>query len=365
MRKILLASLLVSALAGCSWPRGAPLQSEILAEAQDENPSYAVVPVTRENLSTLEDWPATGWAGQYVWLQSGGGSPTSVIRPGDVLDLMIWDSQENSLLLTQGARSTNMLGLTVSPRGQVFVPYVGDLNVNGLSPEAARAKIQQELTRIAPSAQVQLSVKPGLINTVDLVGGVAHPGPVELPSRDYTILSLLAQGGGIMPALDNPLVRLIRDGKTFEIRAEDLMSDARRNIVMRGGDKVIVGRDDRTFVAMGTTAQEKVVAFDREHITALEAISMVGGLNDNRADLGGVLILREYPDSAVRADGVKGPTQNQVVFSLDLTSADGLFAARKFEIHPDDLLVATESPMIGASQVISLVSAALLARNRF
>lgn len=364
MRNFPLVFLLSAALAGCALPRGAPLQSEVLAERDAEQPSFAVVEVSRANLDRVADWPATGWNGNYLWLQNGGGAASPVIRPGDRVDLVIWDSQENSLLTAPASKSTQMNGLAVSSSGTLFVPYVGEVVINGLTPDAARREIQKELERISPSMQVQLSFKPGLANTADLVRGVARPGPVELPSRDYTILSLIAQGGGIAPNLRNPLVRLIRAGKTYEIRADDLFSDPRRNIVIRGGDKVIVDEDKRFFIAMGATGNEKLVYFDRDKITALEALTMAGGLQDARADLKGILILRDYPESAVRADGVAGPEQPQVVFTLDLTSADGLFAARNFRVNPGDLVMATESPMVGVTSILGIAAQALLVRNR-
>ena len=34
-----------------------------------------------------------------------------------------------------------------------------------------------------------------------------------------------------------------------------------------------------------------------------------------------------------------------MVFSIDLTSFDGLFSARNFRINPSDLVVATEAPI--------------------
>ncbi|HBQ35876.1 MAG TPA: polysaccharide biosynthesis protein, partial [Rhodobacteraceae bacterium] len=41
----------------------------------------------------------------------------------------------------------------------------------------------------------------------------------------------------------------------------------------------------------------------------------------------------------------------------DLTSADGLFAARKFKINPNDTILATESPVNVTRKVLSLVGA--------
>ncbi len=363
LRNILLIVGMVVSLASCGFPAGAPIQAEVLAEADADEPEFSVVEVTRANLARVNDWPATGWRGHYRWLEVGGGGASSVIRPGDKIDLVIWDNQENSLLTDPNSKSTQMRGIEVTPAGTIFVPYVGEVVINGLSPDAARKEVQQEFERIAPSAQVQLAAAGGENNTVDLVRGVSRPGPVILPSRNFTILSLISQGGGIATNLRNPLVRLIRAGQTYEIRAEDLLSDASRNIVMRGGDKVIVDEDERYFVAAGATG-DQLVYFDREHVTAMEALSMAGGLREDRADPKGILVLRNYPASAVRADGIKGPELEQVVFTVDLTSADGLFAARSFRIQPGDLVLATESPMIGISQTIGLVSSTLLARAR-
>lgn len=362
-RNILLVLGLVFALASCGFPAGAPIESQVLAEAEAENPSFVVVDVSGETLPKISKWPATGWRGQYRWLEQGGGGAGSIIRPGDVVDLVIWDNQDNSLLTAPNTKSTTMKGIMVSPAGSVFVPYVGEVVINGLSPDAARAEVQKEVERIAPSAQVQLTMMAGENNTVDLVRGVSRPGPIDLPSRNYTILSVIAQGGGIQNNLRNPIVRLIRAGKSYEIRAEDLMADPRRNIVMRGGDKVIVEEDQRYFVAAGATG-DRIIYFDRERISAMEALSMAGGPSEARADIKGILILRDYPDSAVRADGIKGPEKPRVVFSVDLTSADSLFAAREFLVQPGDLVMVTESPMIGVNSIIGLVSQALLVRSR-
>jgi polysaccharide export outer membrane protein len=44
-----------------------------------------------------------------------------------------------------------------------------------------------------------------------------------------------------------------------------------------------------------------------------------------------------------------------VVFTLDLTTSDGLFSARNFRIQSGDLLLATESPINSVQTVFSLV----------
>lgn len=88
-------------------------------------------------------------------------------------------------------------------------------------------------------------------------------------------------------------------------------------------------------------------------MNALDAVSAAGGLNSARANPRGVLILREYHPRDL-TPGPTGPDMQQVVFSLDLTTADGLFAARQFKVHPNDTLLATESPITAAQTIVGL-----------
>lgn len=49
--------------------------------------------------------------------------------------------------------------------------------------------------------------------------------------------------------------------------------------------------------------------FEQQEITLIETLSMIGGLEASRANPKGVLILREYPASALRPDGIGPPAQ--------------------------------------------------------
>lgn len=355
--------LLCGMVSACEVPRGAARQSEILAGAEDENANFAVMPVTRTTLPALQSWPVTGWSGGYHWI-NGSRSPGPItIRADDTINLVIWDSQENSLLTPQSQKAVTIDGLRVSSSGTIHVPYIDEVEVAGETPEQARANIQARLEPIVPSAQVQLSVLPGNSNTIDLVSGVAKPGRYPLPDRSFTILSLLAEGGGIAPALRNPIVRLQREGQAYAIPAGDLFDTPSKNSVLRGGDRVLVEQDDRYFVAMGATGKEELVYFPKSKVTALDALSLIGGLADGRANIQGVMVLREYPVAALRADG-SGPAKQHVVFTFDLSSADGLFAARSFGINPEDVLLASESPIPAANSILGLFGASLGIANR-
>jgi polysaccharide export outer membrane protein len=354
----LLPVFLCGLLAACSLPRGAALQSEILSDG-DSGANFQLVVVTREMLPELRDWPAAaGIHPTHHWIPHHRGPSSPVILSGDMIHLSVWDSEENSLLTAPAQMVVDINDLNVTPQGTIFVPYLDEVVVAGATPDAARRRIQESFTAIIPSAQVQLKVTPGQKNLVDLVGGVARPGAYPLPDRDYSILSLLSAGGGIPPGMRNPQVRLIRDGRIFGVSAARLLSDPSLDTTLRGGDKVIVEEDERYFLALGATGNEELVYFEKDELSALDVLSIVGGVSDRRANPQGVLILREYPPEAIEVDR-PGPFHERVIFSLDLTSADGLFSARKFLVRSGDVVLATESPVTALETVLGLFGTAL------
>lgn len=347
-------ALVTVGLAACDLPGGVGLTNSIVKEEQAETPTFQVVRVTRAEWARVSQWPSSGTGAHYYWPKGGRGPDSQVIRTGDKVDLVIWDNQDNSLLTSAEVKTVTMPGLTVSPSGTIFVPYLDEVVVSGQTPEQARSQIQSSMNSIIPSAQVQLGMTAGQKNSVSLVSGVNTPGNFPLPSRNFKIMTLIAQGGGIAPSLRNPLVQLQRGSKTYNIRADRLFAHAAHNITLRGGDSVVVLEDQRYFTAFGATGTEQLIRFEQEEITALEALSIIGGLSDSRANPKGVLVLRDYSHKALRPDGT-GPNNTQVIFAFDLTTADGLFAARKFEIQPQDTVVASESPITTVRTILGLV----------
>ncbi|MEM1150515.1 MAG: polysaccharide biosynthesis/export family protein [Pseudomonadota bacterium] len=336
-------------LAACAIPRGAALVSEVTAESEETD--FAVYQVTETFLPLVEDWPVTGerfgnWPGH------GHGSLERVIRPGDRVTITIWDASDNSLISTPGAPATSLGEMRVSSSGSVFIPYAGNIRIAGNSPQAARSVVERAVENFVPSAQVQLDMVEGEANTVSLVAGAASPGRYPMPDNDFTVLDLIATAGGVSGALQNPKVKLHRGHEFFTISATTLYETPTRDIPLRAGDQIVVEEDNRYFLSLGASGRETLHPFTKDFISAAEAMAIAGGVNDNRGDPGGILILREYPSSAV---GDAGPDKERVVFTIDLTSADGLFSARKFRVNSEDLVYVTEAPITQTATVLGII----------
>lgn len=357
LAKHILWIALALSLAACgNLPRGAAIQAEIIKGADDPQADFVIYPVSKAFLPSLVAWPTTGER-KYGWLSHSHGSKAQVIQPGDTLDVVIWDSADNSLLITPGQRSANLGAIRVSSAGSIFVPYVGKVKVSGRTPDSARSLLQRQIENVVPGAQVQVSMAEGRVNSVDLVSGVRTPGNIKMPSQDFSVLAAISAAGGVNEALTNPQVKLVRGHKTYSTSLKRLFENPKLDTRLKGGDQLIVEKDSRYFLSLGATGSENQFGFNRDKVSALDALSIIGGVNDNRANPKGVLILREYPTSAL-SDGSKGPTKQRVVFTIDLTTSDGLFSARNFYINSGDLVLATESPVSSIRVVTGLIGSA-------
>lgn len=351
------------ALTGCTLPRGAAIEAEVLA-AQNADPAtgqvsdFTVYAINSASLALLQDWPATGAQG-YDWIRRQAQPASLLIAPGDTLSVTVWDAEENSLIAGPGQRVAQLQDAQVSAEGSVFLPFVGLLRVQGMSASTAREQIEARYGQTIPSAQVQVQVTPGRANTASLVAGVSAPGVYPLADRDVTVLGLLSLGGGVLPGLLNPQIRLFRGTDIYGTSVARLYADPALDTTLTGGDRVIIQAEDRYFLSLGAAGSEALHLFPKDQVSALDALSIIGGIAEARADPQGILILRQYPQAAVRPAPAAGPPQPRVVFTIDLTSADGLFSAGRFAIMPGDLVYATESPITSATTILGLLGASL------
>ncbi|TQM94744.1 polysaccharide biosynthesis/export family protein [Roseinatronobacter monicus] len=356
-RRQVLGGIAVLTLGGCAVPRGAPTQREVLARPDAEGADFALELVSRDRLALYPAWNPRNGRMRTDWPQGGGVPSDQVLAPGDRLSLRIWDPEESSLIASAEAPFADIANVVVTAGGNVSLPYIDEVQVGGLTAERARTRIQQSLTAIIPSAQVQLEVSEGRRNSAQMLGGVASPGTYPLNERNLPLTSLIAAAGGIDTSLKNPQVQIMRGSQVFRRSWEFVLQSPSNDPAIRGGDRVLIETDPRSFKALGASEREEVIGFDKQDVSALRAISLMGGIADTRADPRGLLVLRRYDQSeTLRADG---PPNTRVVFSFDLTTANGMFSADEFLIQPDDIVLATQAPAVTTQRVLTLFGAIL------
>ena len=346
----------VSVLAACGLPRTGPTKGEIFNGSVQKQGNAFVVTVDDSVTAATEFAPALGFSSALI---HAGVLGSDTIRPGDTLGLRIWENVDDGLLATGGSVATGLEEIQVDGAGFIFVPYAGRVKASGNSPEAIRRIITEKMEAQTPDPQVVVQRMAGDGATVSLIGGVGAQGvyPIERPTR--TLTAMLAQAGGISLPSEVAQITLISGGNSFKVCLHDLYANPNLDIALRAGDRILVEQDERFYTALGATGAQVKVPFETQEVSAIEALATVGGLSTALADPTGIFIFRDEP--AAIANKVLGRNDlhgtARMVYVLDLTSPNGVFMARDFNIRDHDTVYVTEAPYSQFNKVLSAIVA--------
>ncbi|WP_428670746.1 polysaccharide biosynthesis/export family protein [Roseibium sp.] len=343
-------------LAGCGLPRSGPTKGEIFkGSVQEQGDAYIVTVDNAVNRAT-EYTPPLGFSSKLI---HAGVLGSDTVRPGDTLGLQIYENVDDGLLASSEGGPAVLEEIQVDGSGFIFVPYAGRIKASGNTPEAIRRLITEKLEAQTPDPQVVVQRLAGDGATVSLVGGVGAQGvyPIERPNR--TLTAMLATAGGITLPPEVTQITLLRGGHSGTIWLQDLYTNPRLDIALRAGDRILVEQDERFYTALGTTGAQTKVPFETKKVSGIEALAIVGGLSSFSADPTGIFIFRDEP--AQIANKVLGRNdltgEQRFVYVLDLTSPNGIFLARDFDIRNQDTVYVTEAPYNQFSKILGAIVA--------
>lgn len=348
----------LSIVASCGLPQVGPNKRQIYAGSVQKEGDAFVVSVNDRVTRATAVVPALGFSSQFT---SAGQLTSDIIRPGDSLGLTIWENVDDGLLAGEITNSTILEEVQVDSAGFIFVPYAGRLRASGNTPEQLRKVITTQLEEQTPDPQVQVRRLAGDGSTVSLVGSIGAQGvyPIERPTR--TLSTMLAKAGGVTIEPESAQITVNRGDQKGTIWFQDLYEDPKLDIALRGGDRILVEVDTRSFTVLGATASQAQVTFRTQDMSALEAIAQVGGLQATASDPTGVFVLRNEPaeiaGQVLGRDDLVGA--QRMIYVLNLTEPNGLFMARDFVIRDQDTLYVTEAPYAQWTKSISLLAAPL------
>ncbi len=349
------ALALVAALASCNTlPRSGPTARDIRSGADEAALGMHIVTVTPAVAAASRSVETLGFSAAFI--DAGTVSPDT-ISPGDTVSVRVWENVDTGLLAGVGQKATNLEAIPVDQSGKIFIPYAGNIQAAGRTPDQLRSEITASLEAQTPDPQVEVRRVAGDGATVSVMGGVNTPGiyPIEAPTRRLS--AMLARAGGVAVVPDIAQVKIERGGRTGRIWLQDLYDNPALDVALRPDDRVIVEQDRRSFTALGATEGQARVPFNKRDMTAIEAIASAGGLDTRSADPTGVFVFRD--ESAEVANRVLGRNDlvgpQRMAYLLDLTEPSGLFSAREFIIRDEDTIYITEAPLASWARLLAVL----------
>ena len=211
------------------------------------------------------------------------------LAPGDTIEAHFIDFPEAS-----------DLRLTVSPQGNLFVPYVGPVKVAGMMPDEAQGAIVEALKKkdVVAEPQVALTVLTARNLSAVVVGEVTQPHPVPLFSP-LPLSAVLSQVGGFTQMANYHILISHSDGRPVtEVELDNSFRDVSgKDTDVVPGDVVDVLRAN-TFYALGELQKPGMFPMiGTLHLSLLQAIATAGGVT-NTAQLSGLRVFRRQKDGS-------------------------------------------------------------------
>ena len=297
--------LLAAALAACDLPRSGPSAAEVASASTSTKGAgahFALVDVDAGIVARMENWATASLQGTFG---QQGRFATEAIGVGDAVQVVIWEAAAGGLFsapandrLGPGTRSAVIPEQVVGGSdGAITVPYAGRIRVVGRAPRQVEEEIVRALTGKAIEPQALVTVTKNVANSVTVIGEATAGARIPLTTRGDRLLDAIAAAGGIKVAAHETFITLVRAGKSVRIPMQAILTNPTENIYLRPDDVISVARDPQTFTAAGATSVNNVIPFEAIGITLDQAIAKAGGLNDYRADLAGVFVIRYEPAS--------------------------------------------------------------------
>ena len=192
------------------------------------------------------------------------------LGPGDTIRIVVFQNPD----LTLDTR--------VTESGSITYPLIGNVEVGGLTINAAEKRIAKGLKDggFVQKPQVNIILNQVRGSQVSVLGQVNRPGRFPLETFNTRVSDMLALAGGIAPTgSDNVILSGVRDGKPFrkEIDFPAIYIDGKQSedLVVSGGDVIYVHRAP-VFYIYGEAQRPGAYRIERG-MTVQQALAQGGG----------------------------------------------------------------------------------------
>jgi polysaccharide export outer membrane protein len=375
-----LAFIAVLALGGCGFfPHDGPSIDAVRDGATGTKGSYSLVELDPRAAAIVESVPLSGLAGLT---QAASVAPVDLIGIGDGLSVTVFERSPSALFGAGGmgggatsagggldsmsvavdrSASSTVPRVVVDARGDITLPYAGNVHVAGLRVAQAEQAIAISLKRAAIDPQVVLSVVDNVANSVTIVGEVHAPGRYALSPGSDHLLDVLALAAGAARIPEDTKVIVVRGSMSASISLAELMRDNSQNIRLAPRDQIRLIYAPRKFTAFGAFVHPTEFVIADQSLNLAEAFSLAGGLDPAQANASAVLLFRFERPNVAAALSVRAPVSARgvpIIYHLNLRDPEALFIANQFEVQPNDLVYVPRAGLIETEQFIGIVNAA-------
>ena len=273
------------------------------------------------------------------------------VAPGDALKVRIFEPYEGSIFPTIQKPGADFGVQRVLDDGTINIPFVGTVQVAGLSLLQIERRIIQQLAGKAQDPQVIVEFVADRTHTIMISGDIKNPGRVSILEGVRSVVDAINRAGGPTggqgagPNQTEVVVR--RQGQVIlTAQFSDLLAGG--DIAVQKGDEIVLRPNSRVFTVLGAVVKSGNVEMTKHNLSLIEALGAVGGLNDLRANKTGVYVFR-------MGDLQNNPAARARVFRLDLLQPVSMFIGQQFGLQARDVVYVSNAPLYEYDKVLTSI----------
>ncbi len=295
-----------------------------------------------------------------------------LIGPGDTLVVTVWETPPAILFggvaldPKVGALSTSAEALPaqmVMDDGNISIPFAGRIRVAGRTVREIENDIVQRLQGKANNPQVMVRVTGNPTSQVSVIGDVEKSANIPLTPKGERLLDALAAVGGASQPVTRMSLQLSRAGVTASMPLDVVVREPKQNIPLRPGDVLTVMFQPWSFTVLGAVGKNQEVPFEARGISLAQALARSGGLNDNRADPGGVFVFRFEDARLVMEEQTAMPLRTSgqipVVYQVNFNDPGAFFVTQNFPVQDKDVIYVANMPSAELEKFLRMVGMVL------
>lgn len=369
-RSFLVANVAAFALSGCSaLPGAGPLTRDIVSGAAVTEKSdplskfkYALIDLSSRILNALGEQEPGSLYSSFGTGRSG--PPQTTVGVGDTVQVTIFESKSGGLFIPAdaGSRPGNYVqlpGQTVDQKGYISVPFAGAILAKGRTLPQIQRSIESNLANKAIEPQAMVTLLNQTSAQVTVIGRVGTANKINVSYGDR-VLDVLSRAGGVADAGYEVFVTLQRGGKKATVYFLNLVQNSTENIFVSPGDTFYVFQEQRSFTAFGASGASGQFKFQQEHLMLTDAVGKAGGLLDNRADPGQVLVYRHEGRDVLESLQVdlsqfpKEETSIPTIYRANFRDPSSFFLAGEFFVHDHDVVYVSNADQVELFKFLNL-----------
>lgn len=362
--KVLFVALCIPAFAGCSvlsnWlPSSGPSTGSVQSAAIDDS-VIEVIPLSGDVISKIN----ANSKQQLFSEVFGNATRDYLIRPGDVLEINVWEASPPLLFGgatfpgvagSSGSRNSVIPEQMVNQDGLIYMPFAGAIKAQGKTLAQLEAEILLAIRGKANFPQVMVRMSKNT-SAVTVVGEVNNSTMLPLTPKGERVLDAIASAGGVKQPINKVTLQLSRESKSHTIALETVIKDSKQNIMLQRGDVLTAYFQPYSFTSLGATGKNEEILFEANGITLAQALGRMGGIQDNRANAKGVFIFRfEDPALAQQSKARTPDGKVPVIYQVDMTNPSTFFLAQSFNLKNKDVVYVSNAPSVELQKFLNIL----------